>query len=299
MKTNDAKAFFTGLYHELKDRQMLLPAVALLVAIFAVPMLLGGSPSQPAAPAPTATAASDDATAVRAAVVTADPGIRDYRQRLEALKKKNPFIQQFAPEPESASEQLDQTAADAGATGTGSTPVEGTGPPVPGSGGESPANLPPAGTEGSTTTATTPTGSTDTGATGGDTTEQQTQPTVEHRFYAPRVDVTFGELGQAKEYDDLRHFDFLPDEQTPVVAFLGLGESADKAVFAVSNEVTDTSGDGSCVPPHSDGCQFLVLRIGEQRMLSVPDPADPAAAPTTYRVKVLDTRYTRIPDPRG
>lgn len=287
MKSTDLKAFFVGLYRDLEDRHLLLPAIVLLVAIIAVPMVLGAPPAQPSAPPPTPSAGNAAGTAVDAAVLTSNPGLRDYTQRLEALKRKNPFVQQFAPEPESTGEALDETAADltepatGASTGTGTTAPTGdtgTGTAVPGSGGEAP-----------TDTTTAPEQTTPTEPTTSEPTQPQTQ--TQQRFYAPRVDVTFGELGDTKQYDDVRHFDFLPNEKRPVVAFLGLGESADKAVFAVSNEVAETSGEGSCAPREADGCDLLILRVGEQRMLNLIDG-------TTYRLKVLDTRYTRIPDPR-
>ena len=122
-----------------------------------------------------------------------------------------------------------------------------------------------------------------------DPNQSVTEP--ELRFFAPRVDVTFGELGDTKQIDNVRYFDFLPDEETPVAAFLGLGESADKAVFALSNEVIESSGEGSCSPHNSDGCDLLIMRVGQERMLKLVDG-------TTYRLELLDTHFTRIPDPR-
>lgn len=288
------KQFFANLYRDLDDRHMLLPAIALLVAIVAVPMLLGGSKEEPALPA-AAAPLDADATAVQAAVLTSNPGVRDYTKRLEALKKKNPFVQQFANDEDEPT--LDETASALGsdpAASTDNTTLEvtptggGTGAPVPGSGGEAPTNLPP---EGETQTETDP------------TTEQSVDPEVstETRFYAPRVDVTFGALGEAEQIDSVRYFDFLPDEETPVVAFLGLGDSSDQAVFAVSNEVTETSGQGTCAPSGVDGCDLLILKIGQQRLLKV-DTVDGngngIGESITYRLKVRDTRFTRVPDPR-
>lgn len=289
MNNSAVKQFFTNLYRDLDERHLLLPAIALLVAIVAVPMLLGSS-AEPTTP-PAAPALTDaDATAVQSAVLVSDPGVRDYTKRLEALKKKNPFVQQFADPEEIAT--LDETASalssgtDTGTATTGATSAE-TGASVPGSGAEAPTNLPPSG--------------------GIDTT---TDPTVEHpvepevttetKFYAPRVDVTFGPLGDAEQVDGIRYFDFLPDEDTPVVAFLGLGDSSDTAVFAVSNEVTETSGQGTCAPEEVDGCDLLFLKIGQQRLLKVDTvDGDGYGESITYRLKVLDTRFTRVPDPRG
>ncbi len=273
---NDIKQFFNDLHRDLSDRHLLLPAIGLIVAIIAVPMLLKSSP--PATPPPVvAPAVDEEATEVRSAVLATDPGIRDYSQRLEALKEKNPFVQQFAGSTGPAAEEGAVSTEGTDVTGTvpDSTPTTATdtgGTPLPGPGGEGP----------------------DGGYTGpddGTAPAAPAEPEIETRFFAPRIDVTFGELGDTKQIDDVRHFDFLPSQKNPVVAFLGLGESADKAVFAVSNEVAETSGEGSCSPHEQDGCDLLILRVGQERMLKLVDG-------TTFRLKVLDTHFTRIPDPR-
>jgi hypothetical protein len=284
MNTDDTKRFFTDLYRDLVDRHLVLPAVALVVAIIAVPFVLGGGPEPGPGAVPVAPVAADaDATAVESAVLTEDPGIRDYSQRLAALKQKNPFVQQFS----SSSAATDPTTAAAEALAA-SNPAAGAGD----------LTSPTTGDSTGTGTGTATPETTTTPVTGGDTTPttptEPTQPAAPPpvRFFAPRVDVSFGKLGEAKEIDNVRYFDFLPNEKTPVAAFLGLGESADKAVFAVSNEVVETSGEGSCSPHNADGCDLLIMHIGQERMLKLVDG-------TTYRLKVLDTHFSRIPDPRA
>ena len=295
---NDAKQFFSDLYRDLSDRRLLVPAIALAVAILAVPILLKSSPA--ATPPPAPAIVDEDASQVESAVLVADPGIRDYSKRLEALKKKNPFVQQFADPPADAAEAGVPTdvAGTAGATvgtvptdpaATGTAATTGSAPTtsVPGAGGDPPNG----GYTGPTTEPTTePTAPTD-------PTTETTSTETQDRFYAPRVDVTFGQLGDAKRIRDVRHFDFLPNEKRPVVAFLGLGESADKAVFAVSNEVVETAGEGSCSPHEADGCDLLILRVGEQRTFKVETGGEYGET-LTYRLKLLDTHFTRIPDPR-
>lgn len=281
MNTPDAKRFFTDLYHDLQDRHLTLPVLLLAVGILAVPFLIGGSAAETVPPPAVAPAPlGDDATAVESAVLAEDPGIRDYAERLEELKQKNPFIQQFA------GPETDPTAEAEGLLG-GSTETEVPGSTAVPGGTTDPAAVPP-GTDTGTDTAPLP-------DTGGETVPtdptQAPEPETETRFYAPRVDVTFGELGNTKEIDDIRYFEFLPDEKTPVVAFLGLGETAQKAVFAVSNEVVETRGEGSCAPHNAQGCELLTMHIGQERTLKLVDG-------TTYRMKIRDTHFERIPDPR-
>jgi len=121
---------------------------------------------------------------------------------------------------------------------------------------------------------------------------RSTEPKPEIRFFAGRVDLTIGPLGKAKTIENVRYLDFLPNDKAPVVAFIGLGEGAKKAVFSVSRDVAETAGEGSCAPKKPSPCQFLTLRIGEQRTFKYADGK-------TYRLKLLDTHVVRVPDPRS
>jgi hypothetical protein len=206
-------------------------------------------------------------------------GVRNYRKRLAALKKKNPFDQKFAlPSPSEAADGA-ATTDTSGATGgaTTSAPSVGTSatePPI------SNTEDAPLGTGGSDSSTSPP------------TTSPTPAPQPEIRFYAGRVDVTVGPLGDAKTMKDVRHLDFLPNDKRPVVAFIGLGEGGEKAVFSVSSDVVESDGDGTCAPKKPQPCQFLTLRVGEQRTLRYVDGE-------TFRLKLLETHIVRIPDPRN
>ena len=53
--------------------------------------------------------------------------------------------------------------------------------------------------------------------------------------------------------------------------FLGVNTGGNRAVFLVSDDVSSTSGDGSCAPSGAD-CDFLTLREGESQTFDyVPD----------------------------
>jgi hypothetical protein len=91
---------FSDIYWDLRERH-LLPLIALIVvAIVAVPFLLGGD-SEEAAPEPV-TAGTGGAVAIEAgrsatlAVVQAEPGLRDYHQRLSGRSPTDPFVQRYA-----------------------------------------------------------------------------------------------------------------------------------------------------------------------------------------------------------
>ena len=100
LKMPDMKAppFVADIYHDLRERR-LLPLIALVVvAIVAVPFLLGGS-EKPAPPLPAiGMAAGGESQAIDTSslkVVQAKPGLRDYKKRLAHRKPRNPFKQQF------------------------------------------------------------------------------------------------------------------------------------------------------------------------------------------------------------
>ena len=94
-----APAFAQDLYKDMRDRRLIIPAVALLVAIVAVPIVLS-SPSESSV-TPPAPVADPDAVAVEPAVLAVQEiGVRDYRKRLSELEQKNPFGSRFDPKPE-------------------------------------------------------------------------------------------------------------------------------------------------------------------------------------------------------
>ena len=284
---NDGKKFFNDLYRDLVDRRMLVPVIALLVAIVAVPVLLKSEPPAPAPPA--AAAPVEGSEEVSPAVLVSDPGVRDYSKRLSALKKKNPFIQQFAGNDSNGDAPTDTAASLSGGdtAATSTTTAGGAATVATGGSGAAPAPTTP---ESSPAPAPTEPSAPVSG-TGSDA-AAQVQQTTEIHFLAPTVDVNFGELGDAKELDGVKKFDFLPSDKNPVVAFLGLGSSEDEAVFAISNEVVETSGQGGCSPPGSAGCDLLVLKVGQQRNFKLADG-------TTFKLKVLGTDFKEVADPRN
>jgi hypothetical protein len=278
--------FFSDLARDLRDRRLLLPAIALIVALIAVPVLLS-SRSEPAPPPTTSAAAGNEATAVESAVITEGLGIRNYHKRLALLKRKNPFHQHYAS-PTKASVSIE------GGNGGGGSTTSTSESDASAAASDSKVTV---GGD-STTTDTTSSGATAAGTTTVDETvteiggQPAQPPKPEIRFYAGRVDVAVGMLGEVKKIRDVRYLDFLPSDKAPVASFISLDGAGDSAVFALSRDVVDTSGDGRCAPKIQDGCQFLTLGIGEQRTLKLADG-------TTYRLKLLDAKVVRIPDPRG
>jgi hypothetical protein len=282
--------FLNDLYRDLRDRRLLLPMAALAVAIVAVPMLIGGS-SEATTPPPLASPVDADGAEVASAVLTSDPGVRDYRKRLAKLKESNPFAQKFAlPDPEkTALESVggSSESVDSASGGSVSTSV---------SGGGSDTTVTDTVTDTSTSTSSgsssSVTETTQTTETTSEPSDDGNQPKPEVRFYAGTIDVTVGPLGDAKRIDNVRALDLLPSDKAPVAAFLGLAKGGDGAVFSVSRDATETDGDGSCAPKKPAPCQFVTLATGDQQTFTLADG-------TTFRLRLLRTHIVRVPDPRA
>jgi hypothetical protein len=231
------------LYRDLRDRHLLLPAIALAVGLIAVPLLLSKGPA-PAAPPPPASAEGTAAT-VPAVLADSEVSVRDYRRRLDELTSKNPFEQQFEPRP-------DDTAAGGGISPGGTSPTAADG--TPGLTTSLPSSSSPAtsGTTGGTTDNTS-----------GDS--SQNDADVVNQLVVRRVDVMVGVQGDLKQRNGVRPMTVLPSEATPVLAFLGTDDAGKRAAFVVSSDVTSVGGDGACVP--SPGCLFITLEKGESATL--------------------------------
>lgn len=287
--TIEMPRFANDLYRDLRDRRLLIPLVALLAALVLVPVLLSRGATETVPPAVVAPPAG--ATEAQAAVLVEEPiGVRNYRQRLDALKEKNPFKPLFEPKAASAGGSGDASVAVGGSDASIAVADEaGSAVSV-----TAPTGSTSAGVDVAATSEPVPTGSADGSATvtvPGDAQPAANAEKPEPRFYAARIDVRFGKLGETKVIEGVRSFDFLPDEKFALVSYLGVREDATAAVFAVSTNVADTSGDGSCAPTNSEGCQFLTLRAGEERQLAGIDGE-------TYRLKLVAIDVVAVPDPR-
>jgi hypothetical protein len=284
MKKIEPPRFASDLYRDLRDRRLLLPVAALLVAIVAVPVMLKSGSDTASPPAPAA-GVPDDAAAMAPAVLVDEAGVRDYRKRLDHLKETNPFEQKYAlPTPDSVALQDQGGTGDASAAADTGTPSSSVGTAVNDS--LDAASAPTSSVTTETTFSEPNGGQADTTAT-----EEAEPPKPEVRFYAGRIDVRVGELGAAKRVDGVRYLELLPSKSRPVVAFLGLAEGGEGAVFSVSGDVVETKGDGSCAPKQPAPCQYLTLAEGEERTFKAADG-------TTFRLRLLHTHIVRVPDPR-
>jgi hypothetical protein len=227
--------FLLDLWHDLRAKRLWPVAALLAVALVAVPLVLKkhSSNSSTAAPAPTASASSDDK-----AVVVADTST-SRNSTLGLFNKKNPF------KPDRAVLAAAHPKA----------------PASPSPGGSAKQSTPAGGASESSGGSGTGGGSSAGGGGGGGGTPAASQPThsVPTGPFAYTIDVRFGKRGHLRTHHDVQKLDVLPNQNNPLVVFLGVNTKGDTAVF-----LTDTSlkaaGEGSC-KPSGDTCSFLYLKL--------------------------------------
>jgi hypothetical protein len=251
MKPWKIQKFFGDLVYDLRNRGLLLPAVLLLVAMVAVPVVIAQGGSEPAPPSAASLADATDAPEGKSAVLAYDPGVRDYKKRLGELQEKDPFKAQFSEAAAAAAEL-------SGTVSSGSVTSE------PTSSGVS------TGTVGTTG--------------GGSKSKKKKKKSSAVKYYYYETDVLVGEANtELAPRNKLQTLTSLPSEDAPVVIYLGPSASGQFALFLVSNEVSQVSGPGTCVPNPED-CALLALGAGQTEDL-VYD-----ADGKTYRVTVTQIR---------
>jgi hypothetical protein len=222
--------FLKNIGHDLIEKRLWPVALLLVVALVAVPVLLGGGSAQ--TPAAGATAAVPGATGgAGQSPVSLSTTAGQERAYTRGGKVRNPFKQ---PKVKAATD----TTPAATSPGSGSTPSGSST-----SGGNTPAGG-----------GTTPTGS----PTPSGTTPSATRPDSLDTF---RLTLRFGSAGNLRTIRDLARLSPLPSPNSPFFVFLGVLKDAKTAVFLVSSDVTAT-GDGKCRPSAAD-CQTIEVKEGD------------------------------------
>jgi hypothetical protein len=258
MKKIQTPPFLNNLYRDMRDRRLLLPAVALVVALIAVPLALSSSSGTAAPPALSpAAGGSGHAAATSPAVLSEELGVTEYQKRLEQLNSKNPFRRQFVTVPKGAEQETSsgQTAATADTATTSSVPATTSAPTTSEAPSTSPSGTPPSSTPPS----------------------KPPKPTL----YAFQADVAVGPPGDMTRRKSVELGKFLPGEGKPMVAFVGASEDLKHGLFLVSDDVSSVSGNGRCIP-QPDNCKILRLKVGDQANLAYTPEGD-----RTYKLKLL------------
>jgi hypothetical protein len=286
LKMPDMKVppFLADLFYDLRDRR-LLPLVALVVvAIAAVPFLLGSSEETvlPPAPSEAGTAGGSAASASTITVVQATPGLREYRKRLADRSPTDPFRQHYTapnltgadlPEAESSSGSGSETTFSTGGadeTTGGSTTEGGSSPGATG-------GAPPSGGDGTprliefvfdvqiSHTVPTPDGG-----------EKMSEPEARHK---------------------VRALTSLPSKKVSVVTTGGVNFHNGKVYLLVSDDVKSLEGEYACIARTPEGlCELLEIELGFPLEL-VYEPSG-----SRYRIKVtkIDAVYAgKVGDERS
>jgi hypothetical protein len=265
--------------------------VVAIVAIVAVPFVLGGSseesPEPPATSGTVAQLAAEAASPATLTVVQAEPGLRDYRRRLGHRSPTDPFKQRFSG-PVITAHLQEPPAATVTPTSPTSTSVTVSAPPTttvapeptPSEGGES-GSTPPGGEP-----------------SGGEAKPHLTLFTFAINVHVSRVvpgsgaptNESPGATNESTSESDSKGSDSnvkhgvmpltpLPGEKAPVVTYMGTGKPGN-VLLLVSRDVKSISGEAKCLEG-GEVCQLLEVQLG------FPVTFVYGANEVRYRIKVL------------
>lgn len=290
-------AALANVYYDLRDRR-LLPLVALVVvAIVAVPFLLGGDPEErvpvPADGAGTALeeGASPGATLT---VVEASPGLRDYRKRLRGRTPTDPFKQRYVGVPEEARLESSLSSAPPSGEGASSSLSEA---PATGDGASAAVEIDPEGGSGGSGVDPEPGGSGGSGKPGGSEPSNGGVRLIEFRFdiQISRTEPV-GDGDQRWSTPQVRRqvpsLTQLPGQRT-VATVSGVNLQTGKIFFLVSDDVKSLDGEFVCTTRTAGGlCELLELEVGSLlELVSAPNDV-------RYRIKVLRVDTVEAGKPR-
>jgi hypothetical protein len=244
------------IFNDLVDRRLWPVALALVAALVAVPLMLGGGSSAPSsAPAdPVENVPPATGGTAQAAISVSTPSA-DRKDRPGAVR--NPFEQHKVPAAKDTTTIVQSTPAP---TPVGTLPSPSTGAPS---------------TPGYTVTPVVP------GSGGG-----KRDTPVQNVW---RVNLRFGEPGQQKLRHDVPRLTPLPSATNPFFVFLGVLSDGKTAVFLISSDATAT-GDGTC-KPNPTQCDTIEMKAGDTEFFDV---AQGNAGVVQYELDLLKVFHDKV-----
>jgi hypothetical protein len=259
------KLFLLDLWHDLRAKRLWPVAAALAVAILAVPVVLSSSSEAPApAPVESARKVPDPKDLKALASVKLDDAALERGSSLDTFDPSDPFR---PPKKISKASSEDSGTPSSVTSDTGST-----GGDTSSTGGEDLGSTGGGEDLGST-------GGGDTGSTGGG---GGTPTTTQYRYV---VDVTFSVNGRKRHLKGLERLDMLPNEDSPLLLFLGVSANAGNAVFLVDSTL-DAAGEGKC-KPRARECAFLYIGAGSEHEFTNDDG-------DSYTLRIDEIRKVRL-----
>jgi hypothetical protein len=265
-------SFLRNVLDDLIQKKLWPVAIALVAAVIAVPIVLGGG-SDAGAPAAGVAATpagpnglADHRDVARAQVVSLEEQAAGAVDRPGSTR--DPFVQHHQPKPKSVDEAL--ASAVNAAKDAVSQLAAGTTSSGAGSGG--------------TTTTTPSTGTTSPSTTkkNSDTTSDSSPDDTYH------VTLKFGEAGAEKTYNNVARLTPLPSADNPFFVFLGLKSDGKSAVFLVDADAVP-SGDGAC-EPSPDSCEQVVLKKGDVEFFELQSGT---AGVVQYQLELKDIKTSK------
>ncbi|MGI8863023.1 MAG: hypothetical protein ACR2JH_01265 [Solirubrobacteraceae bacterium] len=248
-------SFFDSILRDLRERKLWPVALAMVVALVAVPVLLSksGRAATRAAVSPPLAATASPGTAVPAVSVRTVP----LRSRLRG-HGRDPFAQ---PKPQAGATAPQVLSTTPAATTPGTTAATGT--------------L-------TTSTSTAATAGTSSSSPGGGGLRGPSAPTTPIFPTVPRTPAPTGlsatesyrvrlamtnTAGGLDRFDPLERLSILPNDREPLLVELGVLRGGHRVLFAVEPQ-TVVSGPGRCTPGPAD-CEILSLAPGQVEKLSI------------------------------
>ena len=225
-----------NLLADLVARRLWPVALALVVALVAIPVFLAGGSDDPA-PAPAPAGNGDESAAVVA------PAVDGPRVGANPTGR-NPFAQRDVSPGDPAS-------ATGGVQGNGGTTgsFDGTGGGVDitgGIGALEDADIIPVGGSGGVPVP---------------------KPKAKESY---RVDLRFGQDGRLTARNDVARLSPLPSAENPFFVFMGVLADGETALFLVSSDA-EATGDGTCKPT-PENCERVEMQAGETEFFDVTTP---------------------------
>jgi hypothetical protein len=232
---------------DLLEKKLWPLAVLLVVALVALPFVIGRGGADPLPPAPVTPTTNVTAADGSKAEVTVQEVPAATAERNRSGKVRDPFVKVIKP----------VTPPTASASPSPSTPSNATPPSSPSPGGGS----------GSTGTPTTPPAT----GTGSPTTPAPKPAPKPDPLDTYRLRLAFGNTdNHTRVMDDVARLTPLPSAENPFFVFLGVLSENQKAVFLVSSDAKVT-GDGTC-KPNKDTCETVELAQGETEYFDITTP---------------------------
>jgi hypothetical protein len=252
------KIFLLDLWHDLKEKRLWPVAVVLAAALVAVPVLLAKPASTPPAAAPVATAAGAKPDVLKQlAKVKLGDDLPGDGSTLGVFDPGDPF----KPPKGAIKAQSDGTSTDSGPSSGDTSATPGTDP-----GGTTGGTTSPGGTPGGTPN------------TGGGTTTTTTP-------YKYVVDLTFTANGRTRHIKGMEKLEMLPNENAPLLIFVGVTPKGSDAVFLVDSTL-EAAGEGRCKPSEAE-CAFALIGAGSRYMFT-EDNGD------TFTVRIDEIRKVKV-----